>query len=100
MIPYDPSGVAPAARLGNFNVFPADVASARSEDILDALEEAYERGFDVANMSLSGGQGGIQDLLSIAVDNFDAAGMVSAVAAGNKGPASAPSARRASRRAR
>jgi subtilisin family serine protease len=86
VIPYDPSGVAPAAELGNFNVFPADVANARSEDILDALEEAYERGFDVANMSLVGGQGGIQDLLSKAVDNFDAAGMVSAVAAGNEGP--------------
>ncbi len=85
-IPYDPSGVAPAARLGNFNVFPADVANARSEDIVDALEEAYERGFDVANMSLGGGQGGINDLLSHAVDNLDAANMVVAVAAGNDGP--------------
>jgi minor extracellular serine protease Vpr len=85
-IPYDPSGVAPAARLGNFNVFPADVAEARSEDIVDALEEAYERGFDVANMSLGGGQGGISDLLSHAVDNLDAANMVIAVAAGNDGP--------------
>ena len=85
-IPYDPSGVAPAARLGNFNVFPADVASARSEDIVDALEEAYEQGFDVANMSLGGGQGGINDLLAKAVDNLDAANMVVAVAAGNSGP--------------
>jgi subtilisin family serine protease len=85
-IPYDPSGVAPAARLGNFNVFPADVASARSEDIVDALEEAYERGFDVANMSLGGRQGGVNDLLSHAVDNLDAANMVVAVAAGNDGP--------------
>jgi subtilisin family serine protease len=85
-IPYDPSGVAPAARLGNFNVFPADVASARSEDIVDALEEAYERGFDVANMSLGGRQGGINDLLANAVDNLDAANMVVAVAAGNSGP--------------
>jgi minor extracellular serine protease Vpr len=85
-IPYDPSGVAPAARLGNFNVFPADVASARSEDIVDALDEAYERGFEVANMSLGGGQGGINDLLSHAVDNLDAANMVVAVAAGNDGP--------------
>jgi minor extracellular serine protease Vpr len=85
-IPYDPSGVAPAAKLGNFNVFPADVASARSEDIVDALEEAYERGFDVANMSLSGGQGGVNDLLAKAVDNLDAANMVIAVAAGNEGP--------------
>lgn len=85
-IPYAPSGVAPAARLGNFNVFPADVANARSEDIVDALEEAYEQGFDVANMSLGGGQGGNKDLLSIAVDNLDAANMVVAVAAGNEGP--------------
>jgi minor extracellular serine protease Vpr len=85
-IPYDPSGVAPAARLGNFNVFPADVASARSEDIVDALDEAYEQGFDVANMSLGGGQGGINDLLAQAVDNLDAANMVVAVAAGNSGP--------------
>jgi minor extracellular serine protease Vpr len=85
-IPYDPSGVAPAARLGNFNVFPADVANARSEDIVDALEEAYERDFDVANMSLGGGQGGINDLLAKAVDNLDAANMVVAVAAGNSGP--------------
>lgn len=84
-IPYDPSGVAPAAQLGNFNVFPDSVPSARSEDILDALEEAYELGFDVANMSLGGGQGGIQDLLSIGVDNLDAANMVVAVAAGNPG---------------
>ena len=85
-IAYAPSGVAPAARLGNFNVFPADVANARSEDIVDALEKAYEEGFDVANMSLGGPQGGIQDLLSIAVDNLDAANMVIAVAAGNSGP--------------
>jgi minor extracellular serine protease Vpr len=85
-IPYDPSGVAPAARLGNFNVFPADVASARSEDIVDALEEAYEQGFEVANMSLGGGQGGVNDLLAKAVDNLDAANMVVAVAAGNSGP--------------
>ncbi|OFW71031.1 MAG: hypothetical protein A2Y55_02520 [Actinobacteria bacterium RBG_16_68_12] len=86
VIPYDPSGVAPQARLGNFNVFPADVLNARSEDILNALEAAYQQGFDVANMSLGGGQGGIQDLLSIAVDNLDEANMVSAVAAGNAGP--------------
>ncbi|HXF98442.1 MAG TPA: S8 family serine peptidase [Gaiellaceae bacterium] len=86
VIPYKVSGVAPAATLGNFNVFPDEVASARSEDIVDALEEAYEQGFDVANMSLGGPQGGIKDLLSMAVDNLDAANMVVAVAAGNEGP--------------
>jgi minor extracellular serine protease Vpr len=85
-IGYDPSGVAPAAKLGNFNVFPSTVGNARSEDIVDALEEAYERGFDVANMSLGGNSQGNQDLLAMAVDNLDEANMVIAVAAGNSGP--------------
>lgn len=85
-IPYDMSGVAPAALLGNYNVFPGDVTDARSEDIMNALEAAYADGFDVANMSLGGGAHGIQDLLTIAVDNLDLANMVVAVAAGNSGP--------------
>jgi subtilisin family serine protease len=53
---------------------------------MNALEAAYEDGFDVANMSLGGGAQGIQDLLTIAVDNLDLANMVVAVAAGNTGP--------------
>lgn len=85
-IPYDPSGVAPAALLGNYNVFPGTVGSARSEDILNALDAAYADGFDVANMSLGGGANGIQDLLTIAVDNLDRANMVVAVSSGNEGP--------------
>lgn len=85
-LPYSMSGVAPRALLGNYNVFPADVGNARSEDILNALEAAYQDGFDVANMSLGGGASGIQDLLTIAVDNLDQANMVVAVAAGNDGP--------------
>jgi minor extracellular serine protease Vpr len=85
-IPYGISGVAPAALLGNYNVFPGDVLDARSEDILNALEAAYQDGFDVANMSLGGGSHGVQDLLTVAVDNLDLANMVVAVAAGNSGP--------------
>jgi subtilisin family serine protease len=85
-IPYEPSGVAPAALLGNFNVFPGEVGNARSEDIVDALEAAYEQGFDVANMSLGGDSQGFNDLLAKAVDNLDQANMVVAVAAGNSGP--------------
>ena len=85
-IPYGVTGVAPAAYLGNYNVFPGDVSNARSEDILNALDAAYSDGFDVANMSLGGGAHGIQDLLTIAVDNLDAANFVVAVAAGNSGP--------------
>ena len=85
-IPYAMSGVAPRALLGNYNVFPGTVSNARSEDILNALEAAYADGFDVANMSLGGGASGIQDLLTIAVNNLDQADMVVAVAAGNSGP--------------
>ncbi|MEJ7802688.1 MAG: S8 family serine peptidase [Candidatus Limnocylindria bacterium] len=85
-IPYDMSGVAPAALLGNYNVFPSDVGNARSEDIMNALHAAYADGFDVANMSLGGGSSGKQDLLSMAVDNLDRANMVVAVSAGNNGP--------------
>lgn len=85
-IPNGVTGVAPRALLGSYNIFPADVTNARSEDILDALEAAYQDGFDVANMSLGGGASGIQDLLTVAVDDLDEAGMVVAVAAGNSGP--------------
>jgi minor extracellular serine protease Vpr len=85
-IPYDMSGVAPAALLGNYNIFPGEVANARSEDILDALEAAYTDGFDVANMSLGGGSHGYDDLLADGVNDLDQANMVIAVAAGNSGP--------------
>ncbi len=82
-VPYDMSGVAPAALLGNYNIFPGKVDNARSEDIVDALDAAYADGMDVANMSLGGGASGIQDLLTMAVNNLDEANMVIAVAAGN-----------------
>ena len=85
-IPYLVSGVAPRVLLGNYNIFPANVTSARSEDIFQALEEAYEDGFDIANMSLGGGAKGVSDLVSAAIDHLDRANMVVAVAAGNSGP--------------
>lgn len=85
-IPYAMSGVAPAAQLGNYNVFPGPETSARSEDILNALQAAYEDGMDIANMSLGGGASGVQDLLTHAVDNLDRGGMLVAISAGNNGP--------------
>jgi minor extracellular serine protease Vpr len=85
-IPYSPSGVAPGALLGNYNVFPGPVEDASSEDILNAMQAAAEDGMDVINMSLGGGAHGVQDLLTHAVDNLDNAGIVVAVAAGNDGP--------------
>ncbi|MFZ9627808.1 MAG: S8 family serine peptidase [Ilumatobacteraceae bacterium] len=85
-VPHTISGVAPAALLGNYNVFPGDVENARSEDILNALDAAYVDGMNIVNMSLGGGSYGIQDLLTIAVDNLDRGGMLSSISAGNDGP--------------
>lgn len=85
-IPYDPSGVAPGAQLGNYNVFPGTVEDARTEDILNALQAAAMDGMDVINMSLGGDTHGVQDLSTVAVDNLDRAGIVVAVSAGNEGP--------------
>lgn len=85
-VPYGVNGVAPAAQLGNYNVFPGQDGNARSEDILNALEAAYQDGMDVINMSLGGDSHGFQDLLTNAVNDLDRAGMISAIAAGNSGP--------------
>jgi minor extracellular serine protease Vpr len=85
-VTYGVNGVAPGAQLGNYNVFPGADGNARSEDILDALEAAYEDDMDVANMSLGGKSSGNQDLLAMGVDDLDRANMVVAVAAGNSGP--------------
>jgi minor extracellular serine protease Vpr len=85
-IPFGISGVAPRALLGSYNIFPGTIEDARSEDILNALDAAYRDGMDIVNMSLGGGANGVQDLLTVAVDNLDRANMISAVAAGNSGP--------------
>jgi minor extracellular serine protease Vpr len=82
----DMSGIAPGAWLGNYNVFPGDVVSARSEDILNAVEAAVADGMDVLNLSLGGTFRGNQDLLALGLDNAVDAGLVVAVAAGNSGP--------------
>ena len=82
----DMSGIAPGAWLGNYNVFPGDVLSARSEDILNAVEAAVADGMDILNLSLGGGYQGKNDLLAMSLDNAVDAGLVVAVAAGNSGP--------------
>jgi len=82
----DMSGVAPGAWLGNYNVFPGEVVSARSEDILNAVEQAVLDGMDVLNLSLGGGYRGNNDLLAKGLDSAVAAGVVVVVSAGNNGP--------------
>ena len=82
----DMSGTAPSAWLGNYNVFPGGVLSARSEDILNAVDAAIADGMDVLNLSLGGGYQGNNDLLAMGLDNAVDAGLVVAVAAGNSGP--------------
>ncbi len=85
-VPYRVSGVAPAARLGNYNVFPGDVGAASDEDLLDALEAAYRDGMDVINLSLGAPVERTQDPIVTAVNNLDESGVVVTVAAGNDGP--------------
>lgn len=82
----DMSGIAPGAWLGNYNVFPGGVLSARSEDILNAVDAAIADGMDILNLSLGGGYQGKNDLLAMGLDNAVDAGLVVAVAAGNAGP--------------
>lgn len=82
----DMSGVAPGAWLGNYNVFPGTVSSARSEDILNAVEAAVLDGMDVLNLSLGGGYRGNNDLLAKGLDTAVAAGVVVVASAGNNGP--------------
>src|SRR6266700_3106528 len=82
----DMSGIAPGAWLGNYNVFPGDVLNARSEDILNAVDAAIADGMDVLNLSLGGTYHGNNDLLAMGLDNAVDAGVVVAVAAGNRGP--------------
>jgi minor extracellular serine protease Vpr len=87
------SGVAPAAELHDYNVFPgfgggfvAFGGSAFSQDIAAALEDTIVDGMDVVNMSLGGKVQGPHDLLADAVNATVDAGLVVAVAAGNSGP--------------
>jgi len=69
-LPYKMSGWLHARCWATTTSF-RNVGSARSEDILNALEAAYADGFDIANMSLVAGQRH-QDLLTVAVDNSTA----------------------------
>jgi minor extracellular serine protease Vpr len=87
------SGMAPAAELWDYNVFPGYGAgfiafggSAFSHDIAEALEDTIADGMDVVNMSLGGQVQGPHDLLAEAVQGTVDAGLVVAVAAGNSGP--------------
>lgn len=82
------SGVAPRAWLGNYNVFPGESQGARSEDILEAVEDAVLDGMDVMNLSLGGGYRGNNDILAKGLDNAVAAGVVVVASAGNEGPGS------------
>lgn len=80
------SGVAPAAVLGNYNVFPGDTGSASSDDIAVAVEAAVDDGMDVLNLSLGGTPTAQFDVLDLALGGAADVGVISAVAAGNSGP--------------
>lgn len=81
------SGVAPAAYLMNYNVFPAGESGTSDSQILAALNAALLDGADVVNMSLGGTAGELRlDVEAGAVSNAISAGVPVVVSAGNAGP--------------
>ncbi|MDQ2742725.1 MAG: S8 family serine peptidase, partial [Chloroflexota bacterium] len=81
------SGVAPAAYLLSYNVFPGSDASTSDSQILSALDSALLDGADVVNMSLGGTAGELRfDVEALAVSNAIKAGVPVVVSAGNAGP--------------
>jgi minor extracellular serine protease Vpr len=87
------SGVAPAAAVHDYNVFPAlgtgyaaFGGSAFSHDIAAALEDSVADGMHVVNMSLGGSQDGPKDFLEEATNATVDAGVTVAASAGNSGP--------------
>jgi minor extracellular serine protease Vpr len=90
------SGVAPAAAVHDYNVFPARGTgyaafggSAFSHDIAAALEDAVADGMHALNMSLGGSQRGPNDFLDEATNATVDAGVVVVTSAGNSGPGDA-----------
>mgnify|MGYP001097586249 CR=1 FL=1 len=89
------SGTAPAAQIISMKVFP-DGSTGGADDavILRALEDAWNLGADVVNLSLGTGGGFSQDdvlggLYSRAFAQMRASGVIICCAAGNSGTASA-----------
>lgn len=89
------SGVAPGARMFDYNVFPfigagvvAFGGSAFSHDIAEAIEDAVEDDMDVINMSLGGGVQGPHDFLAEVSNGAVAAGVTVVTSAGNEGDGS------------
>ena len=78
-------GVAPGATLLAYKVLDS-AGYGFASDIIAGLEQAMLDGANVANLSL-GGEGSPDDPASQALDNATAAGVLSVVAAGNRGPA-------------
>jgi uncharacterized protein (TIGR03437 family) len=96
------TGVAPKAFLGSYKVFgsPGLIDFTGSDAVINALEDAFNDGMDVAELSLgapalSGPQdtgatcglsaGSACDVFAAAVENAIAAGMIVVAAAGNEG---------------
>jgi subtilisin len=84
-------GVAPAAALYSFRVFPAG-GSASNFSIIKAIDQAVQAGCDLINMSLGGGPR--DTAIESAIGDARLAGTVCIVAAGNdyRGPVSNPAA--------
>jgi minor extracellular serine protease Vpr len=84
------TGMAPAAYIGNYNIFPQNADQSGNYDpVIDAMQAALLDGMDVINMSigLSLGAGDLSlDPDMLAVQTATKAGIPVVVSAGNAGP--------------
>lgn len=76
-------GVAPAAELFSYRVFPRDGGSTSNTAIMKAVSKAVEDGCDIINLSLGGGSA--DEALNRAIGHAYDNGTVCIVAAGNDG---------------
>ncbi len=76
-------GLAPAAYLGNYNVF-GDFPEATTAGVIAAIEDAVRDGMQVINLSLGGNDDDPAE--QAAIDAAQQAGVVVVASAGNEGP--------------
>lgn len=77
-------GVAPGASLGVYRVFGCD-GSSHTDVIVSAIEQAYQDGMDIVNLSLGASFGWADDFGSVALSRLLDVGVIPVASAGNSG---------------
>jgi minor extracellular serine protease Vpr len=78
-------GVAPAAQLGIYKVFPCETGPSTSTDLLlAAMQQAYEDGMDILNMSIGGAKAWSNTPVSLMAEELSRRGMIIVAAQGKQ----------------